>query len=155
MFPDIAAEDGLDARLARGAIELDHAKYVGEIGQTQRRHGIRRGLFHRLVHPHDAVDDGELAVQAQVNEARICHGAILLPRAQFRPIACRPARVFSSVAFEPAGVLLIVPYWTTVQYGLNAPLSLREGASGRGKPRRRKRWRWWSIHCAATAIVYR
>ena len=40
--PDVAAEDRLDAARARRLVELDEAERVGEIGDRQRRHGVRR-----------------------------------------------------------------------------------------------------------------
>ena len=67
--PDVAAEDRLDAARARRVVELDEAERVGEIGDRERRHAVGDGRGDAVVDAHGAVDDRELAVQAQVDEA--------------------------------------------------------------------------------------
>ena len=83
--PEVAAEERLDARAARGAVELDQAEHVGEIADRQCRHGIGHGRLNRLVDAQSAVDDREFAVEAQVDECGRGHGgaarnARILPR---------------------------------------------------------------------------
>ncbi len=72
--PDVAAEDRLDAARARRLVELDEAEGVGEIGDRERGHGVRRRRRDAVVDAHRAVDDRELAVQAQVDEVGRGHG---------------------------------------------------------------------------------
>ena len=67
--PHVASDDRLDAGLARGSVELDHAEDVGQVGERQRRHPVGRRRGHRGVDAHHAVDDRIFAVQAQMNEA--------------------------------------------------------------------------------------
>ena len=71
--PDIAADDGLHARRARGLVELDHAEDVGEVGDRQGRHAVRGGPRDGFVDAHDPVGDGELAVEPKVDEGGIRH----------------------------------------------------------------------------------
>ena len=67
---DLAADDRLDARLSRGRIELDDAVQVAVVGEGDG------GLAHRLcppddpVDPPEAVEEGILGVDVQVNEVR-------------------------------------------------------------------------------------
>jgi len=67
--PQIAADDRLDAAAARGGVEAHRSEQVAQIGQRQRALLVARGRVHRFVDPHQAVDDRELGVQAQMNEA--------------------------------------------------------------------------------------
>src|SRR2546423_9785035 len=71
--PDVAADDGLHARRARGLVELDHAEDVGEVGDRQGRHAVRGGPRDGFVDAHDPVGDGELAVEPKVDEGGIRH----------------------------------------------------------------------------------
>ncbi len=79
--PDIAADDGLYALLARLLVKLDQPEQIGKISQGQRRHAIGHSLCHRLVDTHNAVYNGILAVQAQVDKWWRCgHGVARLTR---------------------------------------------------------------------------
>ena len=71
--PHVAAEDGLDPRAARRAIELHPAKGVRQIGQAQRRHRDVARALDRPVHPHQAIGDGVFGVQAEMDETRVGH----------------------------------------------------------------------------------
>jgi hypothetical protein len=62
--PDVAADDRLHPRGARRLVELHHAEQVGQVGKRERRHAVFRGARHRCIDAHDAVSDGEFAVQA-------------------------------------------------------------------------------------------
>ena len=67
---EVDPHDGLDAAGQGLAIELHHREQVVLIGDGDGRH-VRGGHGRdQLRHPHDAVAEGVLAVQAQVNEAR-------------------------------------------------------------------------------------
>src|SRR5215470_724880 len=84
--PHVTADDRLQALLSRGCVELDHAKYVGQVGERERRHAVGGRSGHRVVDANHAVDDRVLAVQSQVNEedgSGDCHGvefyAVWLP----------------------------------------------------------------------------
>src|SRR5207244_3856038 len=69
--PHVAAEDRLDALIACGTVKLDQAERVAEIGERERGHRVGCRGADRVVDANGAVDDGELAVQAQMNEAGI------------------------------------------------------------------------------------
>jgi hypothetical protein len=71
--PEVAADDGLHSRRARCLVELDHSEHVGEVGDRQRRHAVRRGPRDGFVDAHDPVRDGELAVEPKVDEGGIRH----------------------------------------------------------------------------------
>jgi len=71
--PDIAADDRLHADGTRRLVEFDHAEDVGEVGDRQRRHAVRRRALDGLVDAHDPVGDGELAVEPKVDEGGIRH----------------------------------------------------------------------------------
>ena len=71
--PYVAAGDRLDAGGARRAVELDEPERVGEIGERERGHAVRRCRGDRLVDADRAVDDRVFAVQAEVNERRGRH----------------------------------------------------------------------------------
>ncbi len=77
--PRIAADDRLQARAARRLVELDHAEYVGKVGQRQRRHAVGDRRGNRIVEAHDAVAYGILAVQPQVNKGRGGHAGYFIP----------------------------------------------------------------------------
>jgi hypothetical protein len=66
--PHVRAEQGLDALLARGAVELDRAEHVRQVGDGQRTLPVRGRARHEFVDAQGAVDDGELGVGAQVNK---------------------------------------------------------------------------------------
>ncbi len=69
LHPDVGAEDRLHAFAAAGFVELDGAEQVGEVGDGERRLavGARRGG--RVGDAQGTVDDRELGVRAQVDEA--------------------------------------------------------------------------------------
>ena len=73
--PDVAARDRLHPRVARGRVELHQPEEVGEIGERERRHPVVRRRAHGVVDAHGTVDDGELAVQPQVDERGGGHGS--------------------------------------------------------------------------------
>ena len=72
--PDVAADDGLDAALARRPVELDQSEDVAEVGERERGHRVPRRGVDRVVDAHGAVGDRVLAVQPQVDEGGIAHG---------------------------------------------------------------------------------
>ena len=53
---------------ARGRVKAYRAKQVRQIGQRQRTLLVARGRLHRFVDSHQAIDDRELGVQAQMNK---------------------------------------------------------------------------------------
>ena len=61
--PAVGADDRLHANGAGGAVELDQAEQVGEIGKRERRHTVGRRPAHRLVQADDPVAHRILAVQ--------------------------------------------------------------------------------------------
>jgi len=71
--PEITSDDRLDALLARRRIEANRAEDVRAVGQRERALTVARGLLDRLVDPDDAVDDRELGVQPEMDEARTAH----------------------------------------------------------------------------------
>ncbi len=71
--PYVAAGNGLDARRACGAIELDEPESVRQVGDRERGHAVGSGGRDCFVDAQRAVDDRVLAVQAQVNERRGRH----------------------------------------------------------------------------------
>jgi hypothetical protein len=71
--PHVAAGDRLHARVARGGVELDETEQVREVGQRERGHPVVGRRADRVLDPHRAVGDRELAVQAQVDESRGGH----------------------------------------------------------------------------------
>jgi len=71
--PDVGAEDGLDAFLARLAVELHRAEQVRQIADRQRALPVLGRRGHHVVHPQGAIDDGELGVAAQVDEVHARH----------------------------------------------------------------------------------
>ena len=73
--PNIATNQGFDAGSACRLVEFDQAEQIAKIGQRQRRHAVGLGRSHRIVDTHDAINDGELAVQAEVDERRL-HNAL-------------------------------------------------------------------------------
>jgi hypothetical protein len=75
--PHVAADDGLDPGAARRSVELDHAEQVAEVGQRQRRHAVRDRARDGIVDAHDAVGDGVLAVQAEVDKGGVGHDIML------------------------------------------------------------------------------
>ena len=81
--PDIAADQRLEPLAARSLVELHHAEEVGQIGQREGRHAVRRRGGHRVVDADDAVDDRVFAVQAQMDELRL-HGRHFTPSIQER-----------------------------------------------------------------------
>ncbi len=64
----LAADDRLDARLRRRLIKFDRAVQIAVIGDRDRRHPEFRRLFHQLLHPHRAIEEGVFGVQMEVNE---------------------------------------------------------------------------------------
>ena len=68
LHPDVGADDRLDALGARGLVELDRAEQVVQVGDRARRLRVVARRGHRIVDAQGAVDDGEFAVGAQVNE---------------------------------------------------------------------------------------
>ncbi len=71
--PQVAADDRLHALLAGGGVETHGAEDVGAVRQGQRALPVARRLPDRLVDPNDAVDDGELGVEPEMDETRTAH----------------------------------------------------------------------------------
>ena len=68
LHPQVHAEDRLDALAAAGLVELHRAEQVVQVGDGQRHLAVgARGLGGSVDAQH-AVDDGKLAVRAQVDE---------------------------------------------------------------------------------------
>ena len=66
---DLGAEDRLDAGAARGAVELDRAEEIADVGDGQRTLAVGSGGGDRVVDPERSVDDRKLGVRAQMNES--------------------------------------------------------------------------------------
>ena len=71
--PNIATNQGFDAGSACRLVEFDQAEQIAKIGQRQRRHAIGRRPRHGLVDTHDAIADGEFAVQPEMDKPGIGH----------------------------------------------------------------------------------
>ena len=82
--PQVAADDRLDALLARRGIEPHGTEDVGAVRQRQRALPVARRLPDRLVDPNDAVDDGELGVEPEMDETRAAHRWNSATRSAFR-----------------------------------------------------------------------
>ena len=68
LHPQVHAEDRLDALAAAGLVELHRAEQVVQVGDGQRHLAVgARGLGGGVDAQH-AVDHGELAVRAQMDE---------------------------------------------------------------------------------------
>src|SRR5262249_6221173 len=81
--PDVAAYDPFDTQLARRLVELHHAEHVGQGGERQRRHAVRRRRLDRLLEADDAIYDRVFTVQSQMDERWRWHWESIS-----RPIAC-------------------------------------------------------------------
>ena len=77
--PNVAANHRLQARAARGLVELHHAEHIGKVGERQRRHAVRDRRGNGIVEADYAVAHRVLAVQAQVNERRRRHAGYFIP----------------------------------------------------------------------------
>ena len=67
--PEVGAADRLDAGAHGGLVELHQRAHVAHVGDRHGRHtGSRHGLDQGF-DPHQPVDQGELGVQAQMDEA--------------------------------------------------------------------------------------
>src|SRR5262249_37578080 len=86
-YPNVAADDGFDARLTRCLIELDQAEDIGEVGEGKRGHVVCRCALDGMVQTDQPVGDRVFAGQPEVDEPG-SHGRILR-RPRFR---CGPAR---------------------------------------------------------------
>ena len=73
LHPAVRADDRLDTRGARRAVEFHHAEQVGRIGERERRHAVGRGPLHRLLDADNPVRHRVFAVHSQVNEVRRSH----------------------------------------------------------------------------------
>jgi hypothetical protein len=67
---ELGPDQRLDARAARGLVELDGPEQVVQVRDPQRRLAIVGRGLDDLVDAVGAVDDGELGVQAQVDVLR-------------------------------------------------------------------------------------
>ena len=65
----IDADDRLDAPRDRGAIETHHAEQVRTVGDGDRGHAQRLGSFDERADPQYSVDERELGVKMQMDEA--------------------------------------------------------------------------------------
>ena len=76
----IDADDRFDPCCNRGAIEADHAKDIGAIGDGDRRHAQSLRPFDERPDPRYAVDERKLGMQIQMDEAgtheRLLPGAL-------------------------------------------------------------------------------
>ena len=73
LHPAVGADDRLDTRGARRAVEFHHAEQVGRIGERERRHAVGGGPLHRLLDADNPVRHRVFAVHSQVNEVRRGH----------------------------------------------------------------------------------
>ncbi|MCY1543406.1 hypothetical protein D9M68_792230 [compost metagenome] len=64
----LGAQQGLDARAARGLVELDRTKQVAQVGDGQGGLAVGRRRGHHVVDAVGAVNDGKFGVQAQMDE---------------------------------------------------------------------------------------
>ena len=71
---DLAAEDRIDAALARLVVEDDRREHVAVLGDRQRRHLQLDRLVEQFVDAAGAVEQRELGVQVKVDE--LGHDAI-------------------------------------------------------------------------------
>ena len=77
---DVTAKHRLDALSTRRGIELDQSEEIGEIGQRQCGHAVRRGACNGVIKTNDAVGDRVFAVQTEMDKAGFRHPGILLRR---------------------------------------------------------------------------
>ena len=91
---DLAAEDRLDARLGRVAVELDRAGHGAVVGEPDRGHLELGGAGRERGNPAGPIEDGVLGVDVQVDELRLGHGKPILDLAQDRTprLAPRPVQ---------------------------------------------------------------
>jgi hypothetical protein len=98
---DLAADDRLDARLARRLVELDRAEQVAVVGHGCGRHTRTRELADQSLDPDGSVQERELRVKVQVSEAdRRVHDT-LPPRSERRS---NSAQMTQLVGGGPPGV---------------------------------------------------
>lgn len=96
--PHIAADDRLEAVAARSLIELHQPEHVGQIGQRQRRHPVLHCTCHGFIQTDDAIRDGVLAMQPQMDELER-HAAILR---RVRALLIGPANAPTGAALAAA-----------------------------------------------------
>jgi len=84
---DLAPDHRTDARLDRGAVELEGSKYIAVVGDRDRRHPQPRNLFRKLGYPDRGVKQRVVAMQVKMDKwrrlGRSAHGAII-PRLALR-----------------------------------------------------------------------
>ncbi len=80
--PQAGAQNGLDAPLTGGPIELDPAEDIGCVGNGKRSLPVLRSRRDQIVDPHDRVADGVLGSDSEMDELRRRHRAILQPRVE-------------------------------------------------------------------------
>jgi hypothetical protein len=69
----VGAENGLDTLAATGAVELDGAKQVVQVGDGQRALAVGPCGGRRRIDAQHAIDDGKLGVRAQMDKAHSGH----------------------------------------------------------------------------------
>jgi hypothetical protein len=93
----LAAEDRVDARLARLGVELDRPEEVAVVGERQAPHAVPRGLAEQRVDADRAVEQREVAVDVEVGECRGGHARA--------PTLVPPGRALNVLAMERARAL--------------------------------------------------
>ena len=73
----LAADDGLDARVLCCLVKFDRAVEIPVIGNCHRRHLEFGRLFHQLLRPHQAIEEGIFRVKMEVNEGIGRHSTAL------------------------------------------------------------------------------
>ena len=71
---DLAAEDRLDALVARRLVEVDRARERAVVGERDGRHLELGGALREVRDPARAVEDRVLRVDVEVDEGRFGHG---------------------------------------------------------------------------------
>ena len=99
--PCVHAANWLDALGARGFVKLNEAKQIAQVGDRQRRLIVFCGQGYRVANTQGRVDNGELSVQAKVDERRGGHlpilrsGEVAIAQSVTTPARCHSQRDLS------------------------------------------------------------
>ena len=74
--PDIRPHDGFHSSGARGLVKLDRPEKVGQVRHGHGRHAMTDGGFYQIVRADDAIRQGKLGMDSEMNE-RPAHGRYL------------------------------------------------------------------------------
>ena len=77
---DFAADDGADAFVFGGVVELDSAEEVAVVGHADGGHFLLGADLHELVDFAGAVEEGVVGVVVKVDERGFGHGSLTIGR---------------------------------------------------------------------------